>query len=99
MLPPIISPDQGSNQAIPLADLMIIDKPFCPLAIAGTDGVNSALPLHLNHNGMNGALMAAGIQTHAPHNIGARLGTVLNQGGANGGANQGGEVHRGGVVN
>ena len=69
MLPPIISPDQGSNQAIPLADSTGQDKPGAPLAIAGTDSVKDTLPLHLNHNGVNGALVLAGIQTHPPDNI------------------------------
>ena len=99
MCPPYGSTDQGSDQAVTLADGGRVDKPGAPLAVAGADGVQDTLPLHFNHDSVNGALMAAGIQTHAAHDLRAGLGTVLNQGGANGGADDGAEVHRSGVVN
>ena len=38
-IPPIVSPDQCSNQAVTLADFVREDAPGAPLAVAGADGV------------------------------------------------------------
>jgi hypothetical protein len=43
--------------------------------------------------------MALRVESHAPHDVGAGLGSLLNQSGADGDAGQSGEVHWGGVVN
>ena len=99
MCPPYGSTDQGSDQAITLADGGRVDKPGATLAVAGADGIQDALTLHLNHESVNRALVLAGIETHAAHDLRAGLGTVLNQGGADSGADDGAEVHRSGVVN
>ena len=101
LVPPPLreSADQSSDQAVPLADGIGIDEPLIPLAVAEAPCVDDAIPLHVHHDGVDGALMAAWIQSHAPHNVGAGLGTVLNQGGADCGADQSGEVHWSGVVN
>lgn len=99
MCPPYGSTEQGSGDPITLADGGGVDKPLPPLAVAEADGVKDALPLHLNHESVNGALVLAGIETHAAHDLRTGLGTVLDQRGADGGADDGAEVHRGGVVN
>jgi len=97
--PRIVSSDHGSDQAVTLADGGRVDKPGAPLAVAGADGVQDTLPLHIHHNGVDGALVALGIQSHAPHNIRACLGSLLDEDDANSSADDGGEVHRSGVVN
>ena len=93
------STDQGGDQAIPLADGSGIDEPGATLAVAGADGVNDALPLHVHHHGVNGALVAAGIHAHGANQVAACHGALLNQDAADGGAGESGEVHWGGVVN
>lgn len=96
--PRSVSPDQGSDQAVTLADLIGVDEPqIAPLTLHG--GAQSALPLQIDHNGVDGALVALGIESHAAHDVGASLGTVLDQGAADGDAGESGEVHRSGVVN
>jgi hypothetical protein len=97
--PPFGSADQSSDQAVPLADCCGDDEPQIPLAIIGTGGTQDAVTLQINHNGVNGALVAAGIHSHSPHDVGAGLGSLLDQGGADCGAGQSGEVHWSGVVN
>ncbi len=97
--PLIVSTDQGSDQAVALADLVREDAPGAALAVAGTDGVQRALTLKIDHNGMDGALVAAGIHAHTADQIGARLRTLLDQDAANHGAGDQVEVHRCGVVN
>jgi len=92
------SPDQ-SSEAIPFADGGGIDEPLIPLAIAEAQGVDDALPLHVYHHSVNGALVAARIQSHTLDDLRAGLGTVFNQGGADGVAGESGEVHWSGVVN
>ncbi len=99
ILPPVGSTDESSDQAITLADLTGDDEPEIPLAVVGAGGIQNAITLQIDHDGMDGALVAAGIHAHAPNDVGAGLGTVLNQGGADGGAGESGEVHRSGVVN
>jgi len=93
------SADQGGDQTIPLADRGGDDEPQIPLAIVGAGGAQDAVALQINHNGVDGALVAAGVHSHAPHDVGAGLGSLLNQGGADCGAGQSGEVHWSGVVN
>ena len=90
--PRIVSPDQ-SSEAIPFADGGGIDEPLVPLAIAEAHGVDDALPLHVYHHSVDCALVAAGIQSHALDDLRAGLGTVFNQGGADGVAGESGEVH------
>ena len=97
--PRIVSSDQGRDQAVTLADCGRIDPPQIALAVTVTGCKQNAIALHVHHNGVNGALMALGIQSHAPHNIRACLGSLLDEDDANSGADDGGEVHRSGVVN
>jgi len=92
--PPYGSTDQGSDQAVTLADGSGENIPGAALAVAGVDGVKDALPLHFNHDGVNSALMLAGVHSHASDDLRAGLGSVLNQGRANSGADGGAEVHR-----
>ena len=89
----IRSTDHGGDQAVTVADRCREDKPQITLPIVGACGGDDTLTLQINHNSVNGALMAAGVQTHTPNDVRAGLGTVLNQGAANGDAGQGGEVH------
>jgi len=97
--PRIVSPEQGSGKTITLADLIGKNAPLITLAIRAQCGGENALPLHLHHNGVNSALMLTGVHSHAAHNVAACLLAVLNQCGADGGADGGSEVHRSGVVN
>ena len=98
-IPPYGSTDQGGDQPITLADCARQDVPGAALAVAGTDGVKDTLPLQIDHNGVNGALVALRIESHAPNDLRAGLGSVLDQGSANGVAGEEVEVHRCGVVN
>lgn len=91
--PRIVSGEQ-SKEPITLANLIREDHPLITLAVRAQRGGQDALPLHFNHQGVNSALMLAGVQAHASHDGGACLGSVLNQGRANSGADQGAEVHR-----
>ena len=99
MLPPIVSPDQGGSESITLADLTGDDEPEIPLAVVGACGTQNAITLQIDHHGVNGALVALRIHAHAPNDVGAGLGTFLNQGGADSDAGESGEVHWSGVVN
>lgn len=99
MCPPYGSTDQGGDQAVTLADRSGDNEPQVTLAIVATGGAQGAIALQVNHDGVNGALVTLRIQSHAANQFGAGLGTVLNQGGADGGADDAVEVHRGGVVN
>jgi hypothetical protein len=76
--PRIVSSDQGSDQAVTLADCGRIDPPQIALAVTVTGCKQNAIALHVHHNGVDGALVALGIQSHAPHNIRACLIAVLN---------------------
>jgi hypothetical protein len=92
--PRIVSPDQGSSKAVTLADLIDADEPQIPLArgiVAG--GAQDAITLQVHHQGVDGALVAAGIQTQFADQIGAGMGTALDQGGSDGGAEDGAD-HR-----
>lgn len=93
------STDQGSDQAVTLADRGGMNEPQITLAVVGTGGTQDAAALHFNHESVNGALVLGRVETHAPDDLRAGLRSLLNQGGANGGANDGAEVHRSGVVN
>lgn len=93
------STDHGSDQAVTLADCGRIDPPLIALAVTVTGCKQNAIALHIHHNGVDGALMALGIQSHAPHNIRACLGSLLDEDDANSSADDGGEVQRSGVVN
>ena len=97
--PPYGSTDQGSDQAVTLADAVPPDKPLVTLAVGAAGGAQDTVALHVHHNGVDGAFMAAGIHAHAADDLRACLIAVLNQDGANGGAGESGEVHRSGVVN
>lgn len=92
--PRIVSSDQGRDQAVTLADCGRIDPPQIALAVTVTGCKQNAIALHVHHNGVNGALVALGIQSHAPHNIRACLIAVLNQVGADGSADDAVKVHR-----
>ena len=97
--PRTVSPDQSSDQAITLADAVGVDEPGATLAVAGADGIQDPLTLQIDHDSVDGALVALRIESHAPHDVGAGLGTVLDQSGADGDAGESGEVHLIGVVN
>jgi len=87
------SPNQGGNHSITLANLVCFNEPkVAPLAFHC--GAQNPGGFHINHHGVNGALVAPGIETHAPHKVGARLRSDLDQGSADGGADDGGEDHR-----
>ena len=54
-------------------------------------GGEDALLLHVHHQGMDGALVAAGVKTHRAHQVGAGHGAIVDQVSADGGADDGGE--------
>ena len=91
--------DQGSDQAITLADAIPPDEPQITLAVLVVRCSQDTIALHVHHDGVNGALVAAGIESHAVNDVRAGLGSVLNQRGADCSAGECGEVHRSGVVN
>ena len=97
--PPWGSSDQSSDQAITLANRGWHDEPEVALAIISASGGDGSLPLEIAHNRVNRPLVAAGVHTHATNQVGAGLGTALNQSGADRGTGQGGEIHRCRVVN
>ncbi len=97
--PPIVSGDQGSDQAVALADLSGEDVPGAALAVAGTDGIQGALTLQIDHNGVDGALVASRVHAHAAHQVATGLRTLLNQDAADSDAGEKVKVHRSGVVN
>lgn len=86
-------PDQGSSEAVPFADRCGINEPQIPFAVAVAQGIDDPLLLHVYHHSMDCALMAAGIHSHTPHDVGAGLGTILDQGGADSDAGQSRKVH------
>lgn len=55
--------------------------------------------LKIDHNSVNGALVALRIHAHATDDLSAAHGTLLNQDAANHDAGDQVEVHRSGVVN
>ena len=88
-----LSPEDGSSETIPLSDCGREDKPEVALAILGTGRADHTITLQIHHHGVNRTLVALGIHAHGPDDLGAGLGTFLNQGGADGDAGQSGEVH------
>ena len=82
------STDHGSDQAVTLSDCLRIDKPQIPLTIVCSGGAQDAVTLQINHNGVDGALVALRIQSHAPDDLRAGLGSLLNQGRTDSGADQ-----------
>ena len=56
-------------------------------------GGEDALLLHINHQGVDGALVAAGVKTHSANQVGAGHRTIVDQVSADGSADDGGE-HR-----
>ena len=85
--------DQGGDQAVPLADRVGEDEPLVALAVLGQGGGEGAFGLQVNHQGVNGALVAAGVHSQGEHQVAAGHRSVLDQGRADGGAEEGGE-HR-----
>ena len=92
-IPPIVSPDQCSDQAVTLADRSREDAPLIA-ALALHGGGEDACRLHINHHRVDGALVALRVQSHASDDLRAGLFAVLNQGGADGVAGDQVEVHR-----
>jgi len=82
------STDHGGDQPVTLADCLRIDKPQIPFAIVCSGGAQNAALFHVNHNGMDGALMAPWVHSHASDDLRAGLGTLLNQGRTDSGADQ-----------
>ena len=72
---------RGFNQ-VPEVPLLALADPWCP---------QDTLFLHVNHHGMDGALVALGIQSHCQHDAGAGAGTLGGDGGADAGADGAGE--------
>ena len=96
--PPYWSTDKGGDDPIPLPDAVCVSKPqIASCALHG--GTQNPFTLQIDHNGMDGALVAFGVQSHASHKVGAGLRSLLNQGGADRGPGDGGEVHWSVVVN
>ena len=96
--PPYWSTDQRGSESVTLADLVGVNEPYIA-ALALHGGAQNAIALHVHHNGVDGALVALRVQSHAPHDVGAGLRSLLNQSRANGDAGESGEVHLSGVVN
>jgi len=97
--PPYGSTDQGSDQAVTLADGSGENIPGAALAVAGADGIQHPSTLQIDHHGVDGALVVAGIHAHSANQVAAGLRTLLDQDAANHGAGEKVEVHRCGVVN
>ena len=87
------STDHSGDQAVTLADRGGHDEPQIPLAIVGAGGIQDPFLLQVNHQSVDGALVALGVQTQFPHQVGAGVGTALDQSAADRGADDGVE-HR-----
>lgn len=85
------------SEAVTLADVVDIKVPLAALARDGVD-LCPELPiaLQIDHHGVDGALVALGVHTHAANDLRAGLGTVVEQGGTDSDANEG--VEHGSVV-
>lgn len=92
--PPIVSPEQGGGDPVTLADALGIDSPLVTLAVAVCGGEQDTLPLHFNHQGVDGALVALRVQSHGAYQFGAGVSTVLNQVSANRSTDDAVKVHR-----
>jgi len=85
----------GSSDAVPLADRGRHDEPEVALAAVGAGSIQSAVLLHVNHEGVDGALVAAGVHAHGANQVAAGHRAVFDQAGADRGADDGGQ-HLGG---
>lgn len=81
----------SSDQAVPLADCGRDDEPLVALTIGRTGGIQNALGFQIDHQGVNRALVTAGIQTHGADEIRAGHRSLVDQVGADAGADDGGE--------
>ena len=88
----------GGGDAINPADAIEIHKPQIPLAIIGSGGAQNACLFQINHKGVDGALVTARVQTHRAHKVAAGLGSVVDQAGADRGADDRSEHDRFGIV-
>ena len=88
---------EGGDDAIPLADLLKVHKPQITLAVIGTGGTEHTILFQIDHKGMDGALVTARIKTHRANQVAAGLGTVVDQAGADGGADDGFDHRSGGL--
>ena len=85
------------SEAVTEADVVNVEVPLATLARDGVD-LRPELPiaLQIDHHGVDGALVALGVHTHATDDLRAGLGTVVQQGGADSDAGEG--VEHGSVV-
>lgn len=85
------------GEAVTLADVIHIKMPLAALAADRVD-LCPELPiaLQIHHHGVDGALVALGVHTHAANDLRAGLGTVVQQGGTDSDADEG--VEHGSVV-
>jgi len=90
---PSRSDRQGGGKAITLADRGGHDEPEVALAVVAAGGIQDACLLQVNHHGVDGALMAAGVHAHGANQVAAGHRAVVDQAGADRGADDGGE-HR-----
>jgi len=88
----------GGGKAITLADRGGHDEPEVALAAVAAGGIQNACLLQVNHHGVDGAFVAAGVHAHGANQVAAGHRAVVDQVGADRGADDGGE-HRSGVVN
>jgi hypothetical protein len=86
----------GSSDAVPLADRGGHDEPQVALPIIGAGGIQNACLLKVDHEGVDGALMAAGVHAHGANQVAAGHRAVVDQAGADRGADDGGQ-HLSGV--
>ena len=82
---------QRRGQAVPLPDGTGDNNPAVAATVGGPGGDQGSFLLQVNHDGMDGALVAPGVKTQRAHQVGAGQGAVLDQRGADGGSDQGGE--------
>jgi len=88
----------GGGDSVTLADLLKVNKPQIPLAIIGTGCTQNAIRFQIDHKGVNSALMAAGVKTKRAHKVAAGQGSVVDQAGADGGADDGFDHQSDGVA-
>ena len=83
----------GGSDAVPLADRGGHDEPQVALAVIGAGGIQNACLLKVNHHGVDGAFVATGVHAHGANQVAAGHRAVVDQAGADRGADDGGE-HR-----
>jgi len=95
--PQSLRSDEDCSEAVTLADGAHVKMPLAALPRDGVD-LCPELPiaLQIDHNGVDGALVALGVHAHATDDLRAGLGTVVQQGGADSDADEG--VEHGSVV-